>query len=65
MPDIKNVLRRVYVMTVPVPPAASFKVNKTSIRSFYRKVDHGPKKQFKTGLMMKGMVLGQLSSGSA
>ena len=64
MTDIKNLLRRVYDMSLPIAPAKTFRVNKTSIRSFYRKVDHGHKKQFKTALMLKGVIAQQLGAAS-
>ena len=64
MDDVKNLLRRVYVTSLPVPPSKSFRVNKTSIRSFYRKVDHGNKKQFKTALMFKGVIAQRLGAES-
>ena len=61
MEAIKGLLRRVYVMMVPVPPAESFKVNKTSIRSFYKKTEAGTQRgAFKSALMLKNVIMEQI-----
>lgn len=66
MEAVRGLLRRVYSMMVPEPPSKAFKVNKTSVRSFYRKTDAGTKKgTFKTALMLKGVIQDQLENAGA
>ena len=65
MGDIKNLMRRIYLVALPSKPAVAFKVNRTSIRSFYRKVDHGLKKPFNTALMSKAAIAEQLAATSS
>lgn len=62
---VKGLLRRVYIMAVPLPPSKIFKVNGTSIRSFYKKANAGTKAgTFKTALMLKNIVSAALESGA-
>ena len=57
-------VRRVFVMTV-AESKKTFKVNGTSTRSFYRRVDHGQKLQFRSALMLKNLVRVALAASSS
>jgi len=59
-------MRRVYIMTLPVTQK-TFRVNKTTVRSFYRHVDHGSgaSRIFRSALLLKGSVAASLASASS
>ena len=59
-------MRRVFVMTVPPTGKKLFSVCRTSVRSFYRRVDHGatPPAVFQSALMLKSTVLVALQGNS-
>jgi hypothetical protein len=58
-------LRRVYIMTLP-QVQKTFRVNKTTVRSFYRRVDHGNNSThvFRSALLSKGSIAAALASSS-
>jgi len=60
-------LRRVFVMTVPPAGKKLFTVNKTSVRSFYRRVDHGATVPavFQSALLLKTTVVEALQANAA